>query len=305
MKKIIVFSGTTEGKQFSNLLAEAKVIHTVCVATQYGSDVMEENAFVKIRVGRMDASEMEDFFREEKLGAGDFVVDGTHPYAGEATENIKKACASTGVKRIRIVRDLNHEHVDGIAFYDSMSECAQAVSGTQGNILLTTGSSDLAAYCKTVTDPVRARTYVRILPAEDSLASCREYGIKNIIAMQGPFSYELNRALMQQYDIRQMITKESGLSGGYDEKIRAATDLGITCHVLKCPGQETGMCVREAFEAVTGRECQDRDQRIIRIAGLGPGGMDFVTESVKAAIADADAVFGANRLIENIYAKRK
>lgn len=302
MKKIVIFSGTTEGRRLSELLSNKRIKHTVCVATQYGSDVMEENAYACIRVGRMDAAGMEAFFGEAGVGAGDFVVDATHPYASEVTGNIKAAAATVGADYIRIRREVCHSSKDGIVSYDTLADCARAMGQTEGNILLTTGSNELKDFCKQLSDEAKARLYVRILPSEESFLICKELGIKNIIAMQGPFSYECNRAIFAQYGIRELVTKESGAAGGFEEKIRAAGELGIRVHVLTCPAQEEGISLGEAYRRLTGEDVPIK--RRITVAGYGPGGGCFTGE-VQAAIADADVVFGAARLLEKLSAKRK
>ena len=58
--------------------------------------------------------------------------------------------------------------------------------------------------------------YVRILPIPEHIALCLDMGIPptNIIAMHGPFSEDLNRAMFRQYQINTMVTKESGEAGG-------------------------------------------------------------------------------------------
>lgn len=301
MKKIVIFSGTTEGRRLSELLSEKQIKHTVCVATQYGSDVMEENAYALVRVGRMDEAEMEQFFAQEAIGAGGLIVDATHPYASEVTENIKSATKAAGAEYIRVKRETSHEAADGIVCYDALPKCAKAMEKTEGNILLTTGSNELKNFCAQISDAVKARLFVRILPSEESFSVCKELGIKNIIAMQGPFSYDCNRAIFAQYGIRELVTKESGAAGGFDEKIRAAKDLGITVHVLTCPGQDTGTGVKEAYRLITGEDCKTK--RIITIAGFGPGA-GYFTKEVQDAIADADAVFGAKRLTESLCARK-
>lgn len=71
---------------------------------------------------------------------------------------------------------------------------------------------------------MRERLFVRVLPGTESIEICHKNGIlgRQIIAMQGPFSEEMNLALLHQYQIRYMVTKESGASGGFSEKISAA-----------------------------------------------------------------------------------
>jgi precorrin-6A/cobalt-precorrin-6A reductase len=60
-------------------------------------------------------------------------------------------------------------------------------------------------------------------------------GIKssNILAVQGPFSLEFNKAVFNQYHIEVVVTKDSGKSGGVPEKIQAAMETGIDTVVIK------------------------------------------------------------------------
>ena len=99
MKKIVIFAGTTEGRRLSEILADAGIAHTVCVATEYGEIVMREQTdaeaagtkgqpLVSLHRGRMDRQQMEEFLRNEGY---EIVVDATHPYAQVVTENIRDA----------------------------------------------------------------------------------------------------------------------------------------------------------------------------------------------------------------------
>lgn len=55
--------------------------------------------------------------------------------------------------------------------------------------------------------------------------------------MQGPFSYALNRALMEQFAIRFLVTKDGGAAGGFEEKARAAQDTGAQLIVIRRPAE--------------------------------------------------------------------
>lgn len=55
--------------------------------------------------------------------------------------------------------------------------------------------------------------------------------------MQGPFSYTLNRALMEQFHIRFLVTKDGGAAGGFAEKAQAAQDMGAQLVVLRRPAE--------------------------------------------------------------------
>ena len=85
------------------------------------------------------------------------------------------------------------------------------------------------------------RLYPRVLPTLDGIAACEAAHIphKNILALQGPFSYALNRALLEQFSIRFLVTKDGGAAGGFAEKAQAAADTGVQLIVIRRPA-ETG-----------------------------------------------------------------
>ena len=107
-----------------------------------------------------------------------------------------------------------------------------------GAALITTGSKELAAF--TQIPDYKERLYLRVLPAVGSIQTCLAFGFpaKRIIAMQGPFSKELNVALMRQFAIKILVTKESGREGGFPEKREAARELGVQLIVLRRPEEE-------------------------------------------------------------------
>lgn len=295
--RVVIFAGTTEGRKLSEMLSAGGIDHLVCVATQYGSNVMTKNPHAITHVGRMDTGAMREYFKANDLCPGDIAVDATHPYAAQVSQNISEAAESCGLKYLRVMR--GRDGADSESYvnrYDSISEFATRIDRTEGNILLTTGSKELRKYCECVSDATLDRTFVRILPAIESISICDQCGIikSHIIAMQGPFSIDMNAAIMRQYDIRHMLTKDSGNEGGFDEKIAAAESLGVTVHVLVRPEADemsAGVSVYEAYKIITGSTF--KPARRIVLAGAGTGGRDVMTLGCEEEIRKADAVFGA------------
>lgn len=343
MKKTVVFSGTTEGRWISEQLCALGQPHMVCVATEYGKEMMPEDSPARVHVGRMDEEEMIRFLREAGFGSGDLVVDATHPYAVSASQNIKEAAGRMHCRYLRVVRErkstlsgLTHEggstgkngQVHG---YETTLECALALNGCSGNILLTTGSKELGLFSRNVSEEVKKRMYVRVLPSPESLQLCLAEGIApdHVIAMQGPFCQELNLALIRQYQISHLVTKESGSAGGFEEKINAAKAAGAVCHVIYRPSVETGKDAEEALKEILevstdrslsklpdegdketqkgspGTACgTEADRRMtVTLAGIGMGSASGETSDVRAAVEAADVVFGAARLVEGIQKK--
>ncbi|MCR4738800.1 MAG: precorrin-6A reductase [Lachnospiraceae bacterium] len=323
MSNVVIFGGTTEGRILSEMLSRAEIRHTVCVATDYGKEAMDEDPFVRIRVGRMDRDEMTGFLGKMKesgeLKQEDecIVIDVTHPYAREATANIKSAACANGIRYIRVTRDKTHLHSEIVHEYEDIAECARSMDGTQGNILLTTGTRELGEYFENTSKETGGRTFVRVLPCMESIRICEKEGVDpgHVIALQGPFSRELNEAIIKQYDIKHLITKDSGIAGGCLEKIEAARNTGTDVHMIKRPEEEAGVSVIEAFGIVsearghvhTGYGAPDHEQYdagdagiLIYLIGMGMGDPDCMTLEAARALKDCDAVFGAKRLVRNI-----
>ena len=313
--KIIIFSGTTEGRILSDRLTKDCMPHIVSVASEYGKEMMDENAFAEIHVGRMDANEIIGFLTEREFSEEDMVIDATHPFATEVTSNIKVAVESFGVSLIRVIREEEKELPKDAEKYLDITDCANSLDKTEGNILLTTGSKELGQYCKSVSTETKKRTYVRVLPSIDSLKLCEMEGIESdhIIAMHGPFGKELNEAILRQYDIKHLVTKESGAAGGFVEKMSAAVSAGAALHVIERPYIEEGVSVDEAYKIITGKDFSDsaviipcENKRLsVSLVGIGMGTESSMTTFARDAIEKAEAVFGAERLLRNISNPKK
>ena len=305
MKKIIIFSGTTEGRTLSTLLTQRRIPHVVCVASAYGGEMMEDSTFAELHIGRMDAEEMKQFLSARISGAEGMVVDATHPYATEVTANIKLAAEAQGVPYLRVVRGASDVAPGDMAVYSDIRACAEAMDQTSGNILLTTGSKELRAYCAVVSEETRKRTYVRVLPTMSSLEQCISEGIEgdHIIAMHGPFTRECNEAILRQYDIRHLVTKDSGTAGGFLAKAEAAEAATVQLHVIARPVEEEGVSLKEAERVLLSllSECQESGPiPEVSIVGIGMGSSGCRLLMAEEALHAADAVFGASRLLEGL-----
>ena len=84
------------------------------------------------------------------------------------------------------------------------------------------------------------RLYVRVLPTHDGLSACEALGIphSHILALQGPFSQKLNEAMLEQYQIRWLVTKDGGRAGGFEEKLAAARATGAELVLVERPPDE-------------------------------------------------------------------
>ena len=115
MYRLCVFAGTTEGRALVELLEGQPAEVTACVATEYGETLLTPRPGLTVSPGRLTGEEMEALFRR---GGFDLVVDATHPYAAQVTENIAGACERAGVGYLRLLRAAGGapEGVQRIAF---------------------------------------------------------------------------------------------------------------------------------------------------------------------------------------------
>lgn len=295
MYKLCVFAGTTEGRRLVELLADAPVEVTACVATEYGEALLTPRDRLTVSHRRLTEEEMETLLVRERF---DLVVDATHPYAAEVTENIAQACRGAGVEYLRLLREADAPP-EGAVYLPDTESAVNWLAGTEGNILLTTGSKELAKYA--ALPEFAQRVYARVLPMEASLSACRAAGLgpDRIIAMQGPFSREMNAALLRAVSAKYLVTKDTGETGGFGEKAAAARDAGVVLVVVGRPVQREGL----SFAETAGLLCRRFGLQVrprVDLAGIGPGGTGGMTGEVRQAIREADCLIGARRMLDAV-----
>lgn len=296
MYKVIVFAGTTEGREIAEFLDRKGISAHICVATEYGEQLLQGGQNLEISHERLNAEEMEMLIKEKKC---EMVIDATHPYAAEVTINIKKACEAAEVSYIRVLRENQENQNSGDCLYaDSVEDAVALLEHTKGNILATTGSKEAAKY--TALTDYESRVFLRVLSLPDVVKQCKELGFqgKNLICMQGPFSKELNIAMLRQWDCKYLVTKMSGATGGFQEKIDAARICGCISVIIGRPLKESGLSVNECKRIL----CQKfslKSQAEISLVGIGMGSAETRTAEASRAIRESDLLIGARRMIDS------
>ncbi len=254
MCRFLIFAGTLEGRRVAEYLNGRKLSARVCVATEYGESLLPRGEYLRISHERLDQEQMEALMEDMKRWEPDtLVIDATHPYAVAVTENIRRACRKTGLPRLRLIRQ-ESDWKDGEAVWvKSTEEAVEYLKNTEGGILVTTGSKELAAF--TGIPDYRSRVYARVLSIPKVVRECAQLGFegKHLICMQGPFSRELNAAMIRQLQTRWLVTKESGSTGGFLEKCLAARDTGSRLVIIGRPAKEEGVTLQECLEILRER----------------------------------------------------
>ena len=309
MCRILIFGGTTEGRLLAEYCHQQEIEAYVSVVSGYGADLLPESEYLHVLSGRMAGDAMEGFMKRASIRA---VFDATHPYAAEATRNIKEACGRAGVSYLRVTRESAAAENPGgdsgkgpaaafasqVVYVHSVEEAVCYLKDREGDILVTTGSKELAAY--TALPGYEERLYVRVLPSCAAISACEDVGIrgKRIIAMQGPFSEEMNRAMMRQLGVRYLVTKEAGTAGGVLEKLSAAEALSVTAVVIGRPLEERDGITLDAAKTLLKEAGTVSAKRKLSLIGTGMGGPGQMTLAAAEALKRCDVLFGARRMTD-------
>lgn len=247
MYKAVLFGGTTEGRELSDFLRFEGIKALLCVASEYGGSLVKEGGSLDIHVGRLNEEEINKLLAEKKP---EYVIDATHPYATLVSRNISSACAALNLPLIRVTR--RGLGTEGCVEFDDIESLVDSLDKTEGEVFLTTGSKDLKRFSRIKN--CGERLYARVLPSVESIELCLSAGIlpSHIICMQGPFSHEINLAMFCETKAKILVTKESGDSGGFAEKLSAARELNMKVFLIKRPLYE-GEASVEDVKRIIGR----------------------------------------------------
>ena len=230
-KKIFLIAGTQDGRRLAEFLSEKNFDVTASVVSDYGRKLLETCAGVKINDKPLDRDELEKILRTEHFNC---LVDASHPYAQNISANAINAAHSAQIVYVRYERAEVAFAYEKIFHVDSYEAAALKARELGKNIYLTTGSRSLKIFVDRLND---CNLTVRILPTAEVLTQCEALGLlpKQIVAMQGPFSTELNVELFKHAGAQVIVTKNSGQIGGADTKLEAAKLLRLPVVMIDRP----------------------------------------------------------------------
>ena len=289
--KILLFSGTEEGRSLAEWLTGNGIDVTVKVTTGYGASLNQSD--VKVSVGSCGGTEgISQYIMDEGFG---MVIDATHPYASSISAHARGACSATGTEYIRVSRPVSG--YSGVTIVPSVKDAVDILIQKEGRIFAATGSKDAAEYTR-IPD-YRDRVVLRILSVRDSMDRCLDLGFegRNLICAQGPFGKEINRAMFIQSGARYLVTKDSGSTGGFEEKYEAAKEAGMEVILIARP-DDTGHSYSEALDMLSDRFGIPLPKRKVSLIGIGMGRDTLTTEALES-IRGADLIIGARRMLES------
>ena len=238
----VVIAGTTEGRQILEMFNKKGLFMAATVATETGRQALSGVPGIegtKVFTGRRDEG---GFTRLFQALSPRFVVDASHPFAGQVSHTVLCVCRSLDIPCLRYIRGGGSwvpPDENNILTAANAADAAALLSKMPGNILLTTGANTAPVYARALQD-FNQRAYIRVLDTPASKKACLAAGISpsHTICANPPFSLEDNIALIRRYSIKILVTKDSGKAGGLEEKLKAAQMTGVQAIVICRPGEE-------------------------------------------------------------------
>lgn len=225
--------GTSEGRKILSLINKYTNEIAVTTATTYGGELLKEFNIKVLNTKPLNKEEMSKWISSNKINV---LVDASHPYAQEVTKTALECANELEIQYVRYERQGALENINGedIIRVKNYDEAIEIIKEIEGNVLNTTGGNNVSKFLNL---EFKYRIIHRILPSPKVLTKIYDAGIKikDIIALQGPISYELEKAFIKQYDIKAILTKDSGIEGGVLEKLKAARESKIKLIVIEKP----------------------------------------------------------------------
>ena len=241
---IWIIGGTKDGRDILEKLVSVKNKKDILVstATSYGGELLKKYTLdskknIQVICKKLDEEQMEKVITEKNIN---LIIDASHPYAANVSRSILKVIKKLRTKYLRFEREMLDYGDENVFKFETLSQMNEFISKYENkNILSTLGSNNL--------EEIKAMSkknnlFVRILPTTASIQKAENLGYlpKNIIAMQGPFSKNMNIAMLQDLKIDYLITKESGETGGELQKVEACQECGVTILAIKRPVLDYG-----------------------------------------------------------------
>ena len=194
---IWVIGGTKDSRDFLEKFIEYDKDIIVSTATEYGAKLIE-NLPIKILSEKMDKEGMLKFIADNKITK---VIDTSHPYAFEVSKNAMEVAEEKNIEYFRFEREEINILPKKYKKFEDIESLIKYIENLEGNILVTLGSNNVPLF-KDLKN--LSNIYFRILPRWDMVKRCEDNNIlpKNIIAMQGPFTENMNVAMMKQLNIK-------------------------------------------------------------------------------------------------------
>ena len=266
---ILIFGGTTEGRLAVRVADAAGSPYWYStrgtlqqVACKHGTHI----------TGALDEAAMATFCQEHGIR---LLVDAAHPFATELHRTVASVAESLDLPVVRVERTYAAE-ADGIRWCADYADAVRRLEGDGITRLLALTGVQTIGKLRPYWE--RHDCWFRILHREESLEKVRQQGFdRNRLVF---YEEETDASLIARLRPQAILTKESGESGGFAQKVAAARAAGIPVYAVRRPALPAG------FEVVTGEHgLRKAIERLV--PGFFPLRSGFTTGACATAAAKA------------------
>ena len=213
---ILVFGGTTEGRKAVEVLEEGGSPYFYSTKTGEQDITLHHGQRID---GALDAEAMQTFCDEHDIR---LIIDAAHPFASQLHQTIAQVSESLNIPTIRYER-IYPEHDSEITWIDDYSQIPHDIH----SLLATTGVQSISKLKPL--EVAGIKVFYRILNRESSIALAQKQGAspEQLCYYENPQDIPV--------EAEAILLKESGLSGGFSEKVEAAKARGMRIIALKRP----------------------------------------------------------------------
>ena len=222
--RILLLGGTGEANQLAARLHEVTDLPVVTsLAGRTRSPTLPDG---EVRIGGFGGiAGLTDYLHRHDIG---LIINATHPYAAQMSENARAAATAADVSLLRLLRPAwRRDPLDIWIEVGSTAAAADICKWHGQRILLSLGGSDLAPFAKNA----RSHFIIRMIDPPKEKPSLDRY---ELILGKGPFSWIDERRLMMEHAIDLIVSKNSGGLATY-AKIDVARDLAVPVIMIDRP----------------------------------------------------------------------
>ncbi len=225
MEKVLIFGTTREARDAAATLRRRGRQVVFSVVSEYAKSLLPLGCIC--HVGRLDGPAMLSFIRQVNPQR---VIDATHPYAVQASQNIRQCCDALNIAYEHVhFDDIDNAWRDAVEWVNDLDSLSAALQREKGNILLGIGRDEIYPL---LPGSAPERLYPRIAPTPEAVQAALDAGFlrQNIIAMEAPFSKALTMAFFDEKDITAVYVRDATDKRYLHEMVVPALERGY--HVI-------------------------------------------------------------------------
>ena len=220
---LLILGGTTEASSLAQSISKTDIKATISYAGRV--ERIRQQPIPKRIGGFGGVSGLVSYLHEHQVT---HVIDATHPFASQMSENAIAACREANVPLAAFTRPAWQAQAgDKWSHVPDIAAAAAALSQAPRRVMLAIGRMHLAAFY----DQSHHFYLLRLVDAPEAELA---FPNKVVEVSRGPFTTEDDKALMSHHQIDLVVAKNAGGKGAY-AKIEAARALDIEVMMIDRP----------------------------------------------------------------------